>query len=60
MRERFKPTTTGGSAKDEVTDAHAAIANGADAVKMGKRFKERMCVPGRSPRRLTRVFGREA
>jgi len=42
VRERFKPTATGGGAKDEVADAHAAIAKGADLKKVAKRFKERM------------------
>lgn len=42
VRERFKSTSAGGGAKEEVTDAHAAIANGADQKKVAKRFKERM------------------
>lgn len=42
VRDRFKPTATGPGAQAEVTEAHDAIAKGADPAKVAKRFKERM------------------
>jgi len=42
VRERFKSGPAGGNARDEIADAHTAIAKGADLKKVGKRFKERM------------------
>lgn len=42
VRERFKPPGTNPGAQAEVTEAHEAIAKGADPVKVAKRFKERM------------------
>ena len=42
VRERFKSTATNPGAQGEVTEAHEAIAKGADPAKVAKRFKERM------------------
>lgn len=41
VRERFKTTGTS-NPKQEIEEAHAAIAKGADPVKVAKRFKERL------------------